>query len=314
MTEKQAYYFKRLDESLYDDLTSISKSAFGFDPGRNYYANKNKTSSFGASFLGFIAYSSEHEPAAFYGVYACPVAYMGKTYVAAQSGDTMTHRDHTGKGLFTTLARMTYELAEKEGVSFIFGFPNYNSYPGFVKKLQWTCPANLMEFRQKVFTLPLAKIAKKLPVLNKLYKGYCSFVLGRYKSPVETFENSAAGKDSISIKRTAEFIRYKSVSGCKLVKIDDRNLWIKLDGFLVIGDIEKKEFLDIKKLNKKIRSLAFWLGADVIVFQVTPDSYWYEKFNTILVPKQAFPFGYLSLDNKLPLEKLSFVMGDADTF
>ncbi len=314
MTENQPYHFKRVDESMYKDLIYISKSAFGFDPGFEYYKNKNKTSAFGSAFLGYIAYDSKDEPAAFYGVYACPVEYNNQTYIAAQSGDTMTHKDHTGKGLFTTLARMTYELAKQEGVSFIFGFPNYNSYPGFVKKLQWICPGNLKEFRQKVITLPCAKISKKIPFFSKLYRAYTSVVFGMYQSGDGTFVNSCSVQGRVSIKRTVDFIRYKSFSGSKIIKLNEQNVWMKLDGFLFIGDIERKDKLEFKKLNAKIRRLAFWLGADVIVFQMSPDSFWHREFGKYFKEKDAFPYGYLDLDGKLPLEKLSFVMGDADTF
>lgn len=314
MIDKTDYTFKRLDADMYEDLVYISKSAFGFDPGVDYYRNKNNTNSFGKSFLGYIAYSQTGEPAAFYGVYACPVEYHQKTFIAAQSGDTMTHRNHTGKGLFTILAKMTYDLAKAEGITFIFGFPNYNSYPGFVKKLSWVCPGKLVEFRQKVITLPVAKIAKKIPLLSKFYKAYVAFVLSFYKSNDKTFRNSTYSSDSISVNRSVDFIKYKSFSGCKIIKLKEQNAWVKLDGFLIIGDIELKEASNIKSINRQIRRLAFFLGSDVIVFQCSPNSYWHDKFITICEPKDAFPFGFLDLDGKLPLEKLSFVLADLDTF
>ena len=66
MIDKTDYTFKRLDADMYEDLVYISKCAFGFDPGVDYYRNKNNTNSFGKSFLGYIAYSQTGEPAAFY--------------------------------------------------------------------------------------------------------------------------------------------------------------------------------------------------------------------------------------------------------
>src|SRR5262245_30887010 len=124
---KDEYRFEQVSEASYEDLCYISRSAFGLDPGPDFYRQKNRTEAFGDTHLGYLAYSTSGEPAAFYGVYSCLVECNGKIHRAAQSGDTMTHKNHTGKGLFTRLARMTYDLARQKGVEFVFGSPNYNS-------------------------------------------------------------------------------------------------------------------------------------------------------------------------------------------
>ena len=49
--------------------------------------------------------------------------------------NTATHPAHQGKGLFTKLARATYEHAAKAGYGFVVGVANANSTPGFTKKL-----------------------------------------------------------------------------------------------------------------------------------------------------------------------------------
>lgn len=56
---------------------------------------------------------------------------------AAQSLDTMVDGAFRGMGLFTKLASRTYENMGRDGVGFVFGFPNGNSHHGFVKKLGW---------------------------------------------------------------------------------------------------------------------------------------------------------------------------------
>jgi len=175
--EEGKYRFERIDQSHYADMCFISRSAFNIDPGISFYRNKNRTEKFGETNLGFIAYSEKGEPAAFYGVYAHLVEYNGKVYKAVQSGDTMTHKNHVGKGLFTKLARMTYELAKKNGAEFVFGSPNYNSFPGFVKKLDWVCPEKFRDYRIRTITLPFAKVAKKVRLFNFLYRPYLNLVM-----------------------------------------------------------------------------------------------------------------------------------------
>jgi len=314
MTETPQYTFKRIEPSLYNDLRYISRSAFGFDPGIEYYQMKNQTSAFGEPFLGYIAYSHEGEPAAFYGVYAHPVEYNGKTYVSAQSGDTMTHRSHTGKGLFTRLAKLTYALAKEHGVLFIYGFPNKNSYPGFVNKLSWTCPANLLEYRQKVMTIPLAKIARKFTFLNPAYKAYVNMVLSFYRTGRTLSKNSVMGDDDAGLSRSEQFIKYKSYSGCKMIQVEDAVVWIKVDAVFQIGDMELSVTDDFYRFNKKLRRLAFLLGADTITFLVTPGSVWDKVLPEFFKVKESLAYGYLDLSGNFPLDKLRFTGADSDTF
>ena len=56
---------------------------------------------------------------------------------AAQSLDTMVDSRFRGMGLFTKMARAVNADMAQRGVSFVYGFPNGNSFPGFVGKLGW---------------------------------------------------------------------------------------------------------------------------------------------------------------------------------
>ena len=62
----------------------------------------------------------------------------GAENILAMSCDTMTHPAYRKQGMFVTLAQELYaELAERFGVTTVWGFPNANSHPGFVGKLGW---------------------------------------------------------------------------------------------------------------------------------------------------------------------------------
>ena len=50
---------------------------------------------------------------------------------------TVTHPEHRGKGLFTKLAKMTYEYSAQKGFEFVIGVANANSFPGFIKHLNF---------------------------------------------------------------------------------------------------------------------------------------------------------------------------------
>jgi hypothetical protein len=56
----------------------------------------------------------------------------------AMSCDTMTDPDYQKQGIFVTLAReLNAGIADRHGVTTVFGFPNDSSHPGFVGKLGW---------------------------------------------------------------------------------------------------------------------------------------------------------------------------------
>lgn len=307
------YRYERLTSKHYNDLIYISKSAFNISPDLSYYKLKNATEKFGTINLGFIAYHNEtNEPAAFYGVYSYPVSYQDKIYKAVQSGDTMTHKNHTGKGLFIKLAKLTYELAKNEGAQFVFGFPNSNSYPGFVKKLNWIHRENMKMYKLKISTLPLLKVVKKLPFLNGLYALYFSFVVKLVGGRANPFENSCSEPDNCSINHDVDFWKYKRYSGSKLVSIGKYKVWLKADGFLFIGDIKRES--ETHDLLSKLKRFAFFIGSDVVLFGVSPDSFWDLKLKQELNPEEGLAYGYLKFNDEFPAEKLSYVFADSDTF
>ena len=87
--------------------------------------------------VGFVAHH-EGNVAGFYGVIPEDFMVGGEQTIIYQSMDTMTHPDYQRQGLFTNLAKKTYEhLIEQDKEVFIIGFPGDTSHPGFVKKLEW---------------------------------------------------------------------------------------------------------------------------------------------------------------------------------
>ncbi len=314
VTIEKSYSFKRLEPNLYQDLIYISKSAFGFDPGLNYYIEKNRTEKFGPSYLGYIAYSSEGEPAAFYGVYSQPLIINGKEVLAAQSGDTMTHKNHTGRGLFIRLAEMTYKLAKENSISFIFGFPNNNSYPGFVKKLSWICPYKMHDYRIKIFTLPLCKAAKKIRILKPFYTAYRNFIIDVFSNKGKNFPSSVVENGIGGINRTEVFLDYKVKGGVLLRQIENCSVLFKTDGFLFLGDIERNDSVNYSEVLKKIKKMCFWAGIDIIIFQTSPESFLDKKLSAFEKSSDAFYMGYLNLDNQFHPENFKYVFADIDTF
>lgn len=125
----------------FDDTKKLSETyelCFGTKVDERYFKWKYIDNPAG-EVAAFVAGASDGTIAAFYGV--LPEIYLvnGNTKRIYQSMDTMTHPDFQRRGLFGLLAKKTYEyVAETEGELKIVGIPGLTSYPGFVKKLEWT--------------------------------------------------------------------------------------------------------------------------------------------------------------------------------
>ncbi|MDD4170411.1 MAG: GNAT family N-acetyltransferase, partial [Desulfotomaculaceae bacterium] len=72
-----------------------------------------------------------------YAVSPVVMSIGGKEYLTALSMTTMTHPDYRKRGIFTILARSLYRRLQDQGVALVWGFPNNNSYHGFMSKLDW---------------------------------------------------------------------------------------------------------------------------------------------------------------------------------
>lgn len=72
-----------------------------------------------------------------YALWPTPLRLGTSDIKGAQSLDTMTHPDYQGQGMFTVLANACFEVAQSRGCEVLYGFPNANSFHGFVKRLNW---------------------------------------------------------------------------------------------------------------------------------------------------------------------------------
>ncbi len=281
-----------------------------------FLKKKFNTQAFGKSFIGFLALDSlTNEPAAYYGVFPIMVLHEGKRVLTAQSGDTMTHPKHQGKGLFTKLAQMTYELAHSEGIELVWGMPNKNSYPGFVKKLNWIDNGNLLKFKLKLGTIPIAKIIQKLnlPFFSSIYTNCCKKVLSNYKNPFTKLESA---KNTCILKDEA-FFYYKNYYLNRFVFSNDENIiWAKIDGALLIGDIFCNSENDFRIILRQLKMKCRYLGISEILFYCNSN---YSNYNWIkaldgIIVEDSLPFCYLQGWNDPLAKSLSICLADFDTF
>jgi hypothetical protein len=104
----------------------------GFSPGRwrwQYWDNIQ-----GRAWVGLG--ESVGEIVAHYALMRRHLNHMGREVVAATPTDTMVRSDQRGQGWYTRLAERVYAQAQAAGARALFGFPNRESFPGFVRNLR----------------------------------------------------------------------------------------------------------------------------------------------------------------------------------
>jgi hypothetical protein len=316
-SQLEIYTFKRLSREGLADVQKLYLLAFGIEVSLNSLEAKYQTGQFGADFIGYLVYSHEGDVAAYYGVFPLVMELDGKAVLVGQSGDTMTAPSHRMRGLFVEAARRTYELAASEGLQFIFGFPNKNSYPGFKTKLGWKFFGNLNDIRLNCKGVPLAAISKRFKTFRRPVEVLIRNRLNRIQfTDFEGTKSVFSGFLANHVPRSLEFIEYKLLGGAYLVQWKGFSLFVKIDGELIIGDCSYFESDKLSTFLKAIQSLGRYLFCHRILISLTSNHWLFGYFLKANVDiQQGLPIGFFPLVKvDYPFSSISFSRLDADTF
>jgi hypothetical protein len=116
-------------------ILKLFATVFGIHRSVDYWNWQFTMNSQGKSWI--ILAETEGEIVAQYAMRHNDINCMGSRIIAGQSCDTMVRADQRNKKLFIRLAEENYARAANEGMKIVFGFPNRDSYPGFLRKLGW---------------------------------------------------------------------------------------------------------------------------------------------------------------------------------
>jgi hypothetical protein len=308
------YKLKRIDISSQSDLIPIFKSAFGQSPSIKDISQKHSTDFVGLRDIGYLAYSDQDQPVAFYGVFPLKVRINGEPFLAAQSGDTMVEKGHEKRGLFTLLANETYKLCKVNKVAGVFGFPSPSSYPGFVKKLQWCHLENINRYQFLIPTIPLAEISMRYSIFKKLTLRWHCF-LTHFFLKGSPFEGSILSEGLDGVCRSEGYWKYKLLSErVKIINIKRCDVVIKFDGSLGVGDINYHTLMDLKRVIFRLKILCFAGGINRIVFYVSPNTKLDRDLVKLAIPKKGLPIGFLNLIDDVDMSKLKYCYFDMDTY
>lgn len=163
--------------------------------------------------------------------------YNGKILHVLQSCDTAVDPTYRGHGIFTKMIANAQDYFKAEGFDAIVGFPNQNSYLGFIKKLGWVEKHRTIKYFYPNTIKSVAKnmLGKDVPsILNPLANVWRSIFCTRYliksggytveeKFSIDVSEYLALLDNSkIHISMTQAFMNWKLSSGYCLYTVKDK--------------------------------------------------------------------------------------------
>lgn len=115
----------------------------------------------------FVDFALDGEAVAgIHAVVPIPARIGGAVRPAGQTLDILTDARFRGRGVFIRLGDSVHARAAREGLAFVYGFPNASSAPGFFSKLGWirlgTAPFLVRPLRTRYFLARLPRIGRAL--------------------------------------------------------------------------------------------------------------------------------------------------------
>lgn len=304
------YRIERLSRENIRHLVPLYADVFHRSVSLAFLLAKYNTQSVGVEFVGYVAFTEDNNPAGYYGVIPCYFQLQERVIVAAQSADTMTHPQHRKKGLFQLLATHTYDLARKLKIEFIFGFPNQNSLPGFVK-LNWQfLPDQLQVFTLNVKTLSFGGLIRRSALLSSWYGRFLDGLGRRHTGGLSIAIPVADG-----VLHDHNFFAYKTYNTTHVVLVQDVKIWMKADGKLKVGAVQGLDHSNVMQFLTQLKKLSLRLGCREVIFMTSRHSLLHGTLCDLLSPRDAFPIGFLSLQNEaLSFKNVLFEYCDVDIF
>lgn len=278
---------------------------------------KFDTGAVGGEVIGYIAFAADGSPAAYYGIFPLRVTDGERVILAAQSGNTMTHPDHQGRGLFKRLGRVTFEAAAQEGIEFVFGFPNQNSYPG-LRSLGWAHIRTMRSYFLPCPTIPLDRIGARFPKLQPKIRRYRAGVLEttRLASRPDEVPSSVLAEGGAGVLRDQPFFTYKN-HGDRLLSFTQSGTSVvfTIDSRLSVGDfvVEKGPTKAWLALGRLVLT-AMVTGCTSIRFHTSPGSPTDEVLAGRIPVKPGLASVHLALGDAVDPEIFDYTLIDYDTY
>jgi|SRR5262245_8668007 len=118
-------------------ILELFRTVFGKSRSVEHWHWQFRANPYGGPFVSLARREDDGAVIGSYSVMPLKLNVMGRAVLACQSVDTAVHPDHRGQRVFEQTASDCYAWCEASGLQAVVGFPNANSYPGFMRTLDW---------------------------------------------------------------------------------------------------------------------------------------------------------------------------------
>jgi hypothetical protein len=311
METNYPYRYERMSPENIHHLNTLFKIIFKKNIPVEEIEKKYNTDYLGKSYLGHIAFDGLR-PVAFGGFVPFKIQYKNIVEIGAQSVDSMSLPELSGKGVFAKIAWMNEDIMKADGIHFAYGFGNQNSVPVFVHKFNYVTNECMSVFLIRVSQLPLMRTLKKVG-LREQYKKRVEGVLGPLMT-TEIFPNPLQGGDHGYTVYDEDFFKYRSYKKHDMIRLNGIKVWLKADHVLSVGNIEQCSGEQLLGTVETLCELARQMGFDKIFMQYSERAEQVSILKEKYTPIQGSPICFKSFTSKIPLDKVLFANGDVDTF
>ncbi|MCO6162131.1 GNAT family N-acetyltransferase [Flavobacterium sp. NRK F7] len=308
MSIPKNYLIKRLEEKDFFAVKTLFFKVFNKKVSINYLKNKYDTSYLGIQNICSIAYF-ENLPVAFYGALPQQFANKEKTIFVAHACDSFTLKEYQGQGLHFQLAKFSYEIMKQENIKFVYAFHSENTYHS-TKKLDWKEHLPMQRYHIKIPTIPFAKM------VNKLHFNFIYSYFFKQKPPIGSLEkiNTNETKQFQQVFND-KFISYKNkIQPHYFMEDEGCLIWFKIEAIIHVGIFYAPSEFALKKTIQKLKTKAFFLGINEILFQVDSLSKMALQLNNFNSSKESWLIGYLNFDSEIEIKNFTFSYSNLDTY
>ena len=308
------YQFRPITEENLNDIVFLFRTVVRKTVSARYLQRKYSSPWSEGRFWGFMAFDeATGKPVAMAMALPCCMVSEGRRVPAAQTIDTFTAPSHTGRGLMTSLLRLTIEDLEAHGIRLFFGFCNQNSLFVCLQKLGWTQLLRMEYYLLPGAAVPLEAILRRCGLFF-LWRFFVEKILDKYTLTSEFLPNALLDEGYSGMLHDAAYFQYKRFTFNRLVNISGTRVWIKAEGGLLVGDVQFGPETDFDALLNGLRKLARRLGLRRVVFQASPQTRLQAELSRRLAPHTSWIVVGKTSDPALDLTTLRFSYADIDTF
>jgi N-acetylglutamate synthase-like GNAT family acetyltransferase len=292
------YTIVKLNKANINCLYILYKAVYSKKQSMHYYEKKYALTILNEGAVGFFMLD-KNDPIAFFGIIPTRLSIQSNIILAGQMVDLMVLPKYRFQGLYTELVLYAMDSLKNTSISLLYVFPNQNSFPGLIQKLNFTHLETMNCYTFNTQHSFIKKIKTKLLNFNNEPK-------------VINFKNSLLEYGYDAVIYDKEYLEYKAYNPNYFIKDNDDTLWLNKSNITWLGAInvsdKKTTFYNAIKTMQESKKLT------TLTYLVSPNNPIDDSLSLVLKPTPAFPIVIKQLGKNHDLNKLKFQFSDVDIF